>query len=116
MAFTEHQKRIADSMNRLMRKIDRTCRNWYVGVTQNPRKRMEQHKRNYSKLAHFTYYQTYSKDSACKIEKHFSIRRKTGNNPQIGGATGKSKYIYIFYVGKGLSGMKLDTLLKELAI
>jgi len=76
MAFTEHQQRIADSMNRLMRKIDRTSSNWYVGVTKNPRKRMEQHKRKYSKLAYFTYYQTYSKDSACKIEKHFSMRPK----------------------------------------
>ena len=77
---------------------------WYCGITESPRQRLNKHKKNFADITCFKVYQAINMKQANEVEKHFA-KRGTANAKHKGGATSKSTKVYIFKFSEDLRGL-----------
>lgn len=68
---------------------------WYCGITDNPFTRPKTHKRKFGNIRYYHYVQLKNNEDAHKVEVYFN-KKGTLNSTNMGGATEKSVYAYVF--------------------
>lgn len=69
---------------------------WYIGVTNNPEIRKNQHKSLNNKEPNFwKHWYCYSKENALEIEKYFH-KKGMLETSKTGGVAEDSKYVYVY--------------------
>ncbi len=66
---------------------------WYIGITDNPKRRLEEHEQRYDHILNPNYWTANSKEIAAQVEKWGLNQNMQGNT---GGGNGNSYYVYIF--------------------
>jgi hypothetical protein len=67
---------------------------WYCGITNNPTKRKQAHRKQHPQMMFFKSFYAYTLDVAHQIEK--DLAEYCINYPQKGNAKQNSHYVYIF--------------------
>lgn len=71
-------------------------RKWYVGITNNPRRRRSEHDAEYGfGIRHYAVFYAYTKKTASQVEDFFS-RKGTANAAGSRGATDDSRWVYVY--------------------
>lgn len=68
---------------------------WYVGITNNEKRRKAEHNYKFLGIKHWKSFTTKSMNDANSIEQYFH-EKGTSNKPSKYGAIGTSKIVYVF--------------------
>lgn len=89
---------------------------WYVGITNNTKRRKAEHRINVLGIKFWKTFETESMEKANEVEAYFS-ERGTANRSSSNGANRNSKFVYVFKkpISKpsGLNGLLTDDNLIE---
>jgi len=86
--ITKHIKKSMNSENPRLK-------NWYVGITNNEKRRKAEHKAKMLNLKFWKSFNAGTLNNANEIEAYFS-EKGTSNRPSKNGANEKSKFVYVF--------------------
>jgi hypothetical protein len=85
-------RQIADQIEFYVRSVLMGYSNWTIGITDDPRRRMNEHQRVGRDVRRWRYWQTASEEDARAVESYFI---KLGMDGGVGGDT-DGRFVYIF--------------------